>query len=345
MEERIKRKRSFAKNNDFEKIGGVIEGYIKGECLFTRHRDVYEIKKAWPKIAGDFISSNTSIVSLNEGVLIINATASPFLFHLSSFKKKYLNDINSMFPQLAVKEIFFKVGKINSGEAVEKCRTEEIIEQAKCDEIKSYNIENIEIAEDALSSIKDFVSSLNISDCELKEKILNAAKTIYKITQYKKRNGYVECDMCSSLFLVKTQNAGKNDIIINGCCEYCLFKIKTELKKSVLRIKERPWENYEIHVKDFTDVDFREFEYIRKIEFKRAKENVEELIRRYVTEETEESFVLLDENIRRALSLHEHRNYYEVVSFGEKGLDLIANILGPNARAVFARGSMISRFK
>ncbi|HOD40959.1 MAG TPA: DciA family protein [Candidatus Wallbacteria bacterium] len=328
----------------FEPIDAIAQRYVNQLPAAGQYRDINEIKKMWPDISGDFICSNTAVTSLKDGNLIITAASTPFLFHLRSAKKNYINTINQRLGYNAVKEIFYKIGVIRRETDNKPSMFDEVRDYAKKNEVMFYSIENVEIPDDVQASINDFVASLNIKDSDLCEKIEGAAKVIYKVTQYKKRNGYAECAMCSSLYdktIVSDTQEASGD---NGVCEYCRFKLSRSLGAAVKRITANPWENYEAHTLKCPDTGFREFEYIRKREFMRVKEEVDGLVKKFIMSESAEVFKELDYKIRLALCLYETQNYFEIKEFGAGRLEIMAAALGPNARAVYARGALAVKF-
>lgn len=342
-----RRKRLRGRGHDFEPVAAIAERHVAEAPAAAAMRDLEAVKKIWRDIAGDFICSNTSIASLRDGALTITAIATPFLFHLRSAKVNYIEQINARLRPGAVREIFYRIGPVKGEAAEESGLFEEARAIAKRGDITSFEIENIEVPSEVISSINDFVGSLKTGDAELDSKIAAAAVTIYKVTQYKKRHGYVECAVCSSLYFKRSEadNEARGAAgLPNDACEYCGFRITRMMAPAARRINERPWENFEAHSAAFPDTKFREFEYIRKREFEKARDEVDGLVKRFVMSEAPEDFAKLDRAIRLAMSLHGSFNYFEVKEFGPAKLDLMAELLGPNARAAFARGAMVAKF-
>lgn len=334
----------------FEPIAEIADRHVNESPAAAGQRDTAAVKKIWRDIAGDFIGSNTAITSLKDGNLTITARATPFLFHLRSAKKNYISQINERLRPGAVKEIFYRIGTVKT-EAEETTVFDEIRQSAKRDEVMFYEVENIEVPDDVVSSIVDFVASLKITDAELAEKMINAAKTIYRVTQYKKRHGYVECSVCSALYYRRSAAAedGREEAFGPGggdadTCDYCGFRLSKMMPGVIKRIVEYPWENYEAHTVKFPDTKFREFEYIRKRELEKVKREVEDLVKKFVMSEAPEDFAKLDSKIRLAMSFYENINYFEIKEFGAARLDKMAAVLGPNARAAFTRGAMVAKF-
>ena len=339
-------RRTRGAGHGFEPVAGIAQRHVDESPAAAGQRDTAAVKKIWRDIAGDFIGSNTAITSLKDGNLTITARATPFLFHLRSAKKNYISQINERLRPGAVKEIFYRTGAVKT-EAEETTMFDEIRQSVKRDEVMFYEVENIEVPEDVVSSIVDFVASLKLTDAELAEKMINAAKTIYRMTQYKKRHGYVECAVCSALYYRRSAAAEDGREESGGgadTCDYCEFRLSKMMAGVIKRIAEYPWENFEAHTVKFPDTKFREFEYIRKREFARVKIEVEELVKKFVMSEAPEDFAKLDSKIRLAMSLYENVNYFEIKEFGAARLDRMAAALGPNARAAFTRGAMVAKF-
>jgi len=345
-----RRKRSRGPENNFEPINVIAERYVNQLPGADRYRDLVLVKKIWQDISGDFIYSNTAVTSLKDGVLVITAASSPFLFHLRSAKKSYIEQINERIGAGFLTEIFYKIGSLKRP-IEKKTMFDEIKDYAANNQVMFYEIENIEIPDDVLSSINDFIVSLKIIDAELCEKIMDAAKVIYRVTQYKKRNGYVECAMCASLYYKDAAVSGGVEMAENrhdwcqaDTCHYCRFKLSKMMAGAIERVINYPWEHYELHAAKCPETKFKEFEYIKKRQLVLVKSEVEILIKKYIISESAETFAELDRKVRQALSLHGSYNYFEVKEFGRDRLDLMAAVLGPNARAVYARGAMAVKF-
>jgi len=314
-------------------IGPAIASVLM-EPQFAECRKSADLKKIWKEVAGDFIASNTSVNDFKNGVITIFTKASAFAFQLKSLKAGYISAMNAKCPGLSITEIYFKVGRVTE-DVRKKTHVEEIIERAREEELAHYNIENIEIPADVEAAIKDFVNTLNISDEKLLEKTLEITRNIYKVSQYKKRNGFIECKICDFL-----HEAAKNS---DGLCDYCKTRMEKTLSACRARIIEKPHESYEKFSEFYPDIKYREFNFVKQLEIERIKKDLAGLIEKYIREETREIFTMVEKSVRTAMSLSENENYFEVSEFGEKKLQRIADVLGPNARTVFAKGMFLSK--
>lgn len=330
------------KINNFESVHQIALRYIEEKLNVPYEVKIFEkIKKIWFEINGDLVKTHTFPFTLKDETLIVKVSNPPLLFYLNSTKSEYINKINEFLKQKVIKNIIYKISDLPNKDLDEKLSNsliDKIKNQVKEEKIRLYEINNIEIPKDVMVSIDDFIRSLNIRDNNLSEKIKSATCTIYKVMQYKKRHGYVECVICSTLFKPSNKT---NDF--ENICEYCNLKLTHNLKKSYEHIVKNPWENYETHALKYPDITYKEFEYLKNKELKKIKLEVENLLKKYVMTEKIEDFKELDYKVRYVMSLHEEKNYFEIKEFGEVYLNKIAQVLGVNTKNIFARGNIINK--
>ncbi|MEZ7892906.1 MAG: DUF721 domain-containing protein [Candidatus Wallbacteria bacterium] len=318
-----------------EVLGEIINDIIN-KPEYNELKKFDNIKKAWCEVCGDFISSNTIVRGFQNGVLLILAKASAFVFELNTLKKRYIASIRKALPSYGINDIFFKVGSAaDFSQKAPDIVIDELLYRVKENEVMFYNIDNIEVPDDVKNGINLFIDSINYSDPELKQKAYNVSIIVYKVNQYKKRNGYIECKVCSGLFLDETK---KSDI-----CVYCSDRLKHSLKMNKTAILEKPWEGYETHSSFYPDISFLEYSYLKNREIDRLKKEMDELILQYVRSESADIFRIIDNKIRTALCLSQSRNYFEANDCGGEFLDLISKVLGQNVKAVYARGMFLSK--
>ena len=317
-------------------ILGEIINIIINKPEYDELKKFDNIKKAWREASGDFISSNTILRGFQNGVLLIFVKASAFVFELNTLKARYIASLRKALPSYGISDIFFKVGSLaDFSQKSPDTVVDELLYKVKENEVMFYNIENIEVPEDVKASINLFIDSINYSDPELKQKAYNVSIIVYKVNQYKKRNGYIECKVCSGLFLDETK---KSDI-----CIYCADRLKHSLKINKMAIIEKPWESYDIHSSRYPDISFLEYSYIKNCELDIIKKEMDELILQYVHSESSEIFKNIDQKVRTAISLSQSKNYFEMNEPGNEFLNLINQVLGQNVKAVYARGLFLSK--
>lgn len=312
----------------------MIAGLI-GQEKFESQRALEVIKKAWKEISGDFIRSNTRVVSFENGVLKISARTGAFVFQLKSMKEQYISGLNRLSAPFKIRDIEFRAGKLLPDSASPgPARPDVTRDDVPGDEGYFDDIENIEVPDDVMASIKAFIESVGFSDGEIREKALRATVDFYRIGQAKRKAGYVECGVCRVLF----KPAGER-----GVCSGCVTRLRSALVSNRRRIVTLPQESYEEHAANLPGISFGEYSFIREEEFARARMEAESFGRQYISSEDGEIFKKLSSAVRLGLSLRSFRNYLTADKFSDDDIKAIGDHFGPATKAVFIRGMLVAK--
>ena len=133
------------------------------------------IRGRWFEIVGS-LSTKSEPLWIKEDTLYILVEDSIYLHHMSMNKNKYLKKIEEILKKVYIKDMRFKVSRVN-----------------KVDYFK-ISLENKENFEK-----KEFVSELK--DLTLEKKIEILKRKSQERDEILKREGYKKCDFCGTMFL------------------------------------------------------------------------------------------------------------------------------------------------
>lgn len=117
----------------------------------------YKALLMWDDVAPKMIA-RTQPVGIKDGKMIVSVTDSVVLHQLSLFKRKYIDKINMMLGKETVKEIIFRVGKVQ-----QRSRTTE----NRDDYIR--RLHSIQLDQDQLARINELVGQ--IEDGEIRDSL------------------------------------------------------------------------------------------------------------------------------------------------------------------------------
>lgn len=86
-----------------------LEGLLK-ELGIQGGMDEERLRKAWVKVAGDFVAKHAEPESLKKGVLVLVVVQPSMRFHLEQMKGKLLKNLRDELGEGVVKQVRFKVG-------------------------------------------------------------------------------------------------------------------------------------------------------------------------------------------------------------------------------------------
>lgn len=109
----------------------------------------------WYNLASNLVS-RTEPVGVNQGRLFINVTDSVTLHQLTFFKRQYIEKINGMMGRNVVRDIVFRIGRVEKKEQNEESQEEYV-----------RRLNSVQLDQDELMKIDDIVSQ--IEDEELRE--------------------------------------------------------------------------------------------------------------------------------------------------------------------------------
>jgi len=150
-----------------QSIKSILPGVIKRTGISGKMKEC-EALLMWDKVASSLVS-RTKAVGISRGRMSINVTDSVVLYQLTLFKKEYIDKINKMLGKRLVRDIIFRVGRVereklsaeNRDEYIKRLHSVELDqnEMTQIDEITA-QIEDEEIR----SSLKElFISQSQLS--------------------------------------------------------------------------------------------------------------------------------------------------------------------------------------
>jgi len=120
----------------------------------------------WDDVASN-LASRTEAVGISSGRMSVNVTDSVILHQLTFYKRKYIDKINLMLGKRIVKDIVFRVGKIEKEKPAREDR-EDYIRQ----------LHSIQLDEDELERIDEIVAQIEDEEIRgsLRDLFTNQAK-------------------------------------------------------------------------------------------------------------------------------------------------------------------------
>ena len=227
---------------------------------------------SWREIVGIQLASKTCPLKLFKGTLYLTVSDSQWMQTLLFIKSEIIQKLNKQFPDLKIKEIIGRVGKIPAD--VEKLvknaswpswEEEEIIEKPK--------VNNSELVK-------------TIDECQ--QKLSARLKGL-------EEKGYKLCKICRA-------NVTRSK---DGVCAMCLFDHRSDIRmKSRTLIAETPWLTYEevcLEQKELTKI---EYDYIKNELLNETIKMVDELYSDLKYDYDEETAEMLRKEIIRGIILY-----------------------------------------
>ena len=154
-----------------QSIKGILEDVISRSDM-ERKMEECEALLVWDVVASS-LAARTQPFGISRGRMLINVTDSVMLHQLTFYKKEYIDKINLMLGKRVVRDIIFRVGRIEKrgqttedrDEYVERLRSieldqdemtriDEIISQIEDEEIRD-SLKKLFISQSQLSKIRD----------------------------------------------------------------------------------------------------------------------------------------------------------------------------------------------
>ncbi len=149
-----------------QSIKGILQYVISQEGM-NRKLDECEALLVWDDVAPT-LAIRTQPISISRGRMSINVTDSVMLHQLTFFKKEYIDKINLMLGKRIVRDIIFRVGKVEGrGQATES--RDEYIKRLHSVELSQDEIAKIDeiIGQVKDEEIRDSLKELFISQAQL----------------------------------------------------------------------------------------------------------------------------------------------------------------------------------
>ena len=160
-----------------QNIKGILENLMRRLGMDEKLEECQALL-LWDDVASN-LASRTEAVGISSGRMSVNVTDSVILHQLTFYKRKYIDKINLMLGKRIVKDIVFRVGKIEKEKPAREDR-EDYIKQ----------LHSIQLDENELERIDEIVAQIEDEEIRgsLKELFTNQAKlSKYRQTQDPRR--------------------------------------------------------------------------------------------------------------------------------------------------------------
>lgn len=137
-------------------IKGVLQGVMNRTGLDERLEEGRALI-LWDEVASS-LATRTEPIKITHGKMSINVTDSVVLHQLTLYKNKYIDKINRMLGKRVVRDIVFRVGKVNKRGQLAENRDEYI-----------KKLHNVKLNENELTKIDEITSQ--IKDSELRDSL------------------------------------------------------------------------------------------------------------------------------------------------------------------------------
>ena len=97
--------------SEFVHIGPVMKRLLK-ECENTGGRQLRQICAIWDEVVEPAIADNARPAAINNAILLVHVTSSPWLHQLQFLKKDILAKLNAALDAPVIDDLLFKIGPI-----------------------------------------------------------------------------------------------------------------------------------------------------------------------------------------------------------------------------------------
>lgn len=179
------------------------------------------LKARWNEVVGEVAKKSTPLY-IREGTLYSLVEGPVFLQHMNMNKNNYLQRANKILKGNYLQDMRFKVGKIS----IEEYFHEDNIVGGEDDEII--------LTREELEEIR--ISSMEISDTEVRDKIIHLKEESLKREKYLAKKGYKKCTICGT---PHDRNEG-------NLCRICENKRVKDREEKIFKIFSKdPYTSYE----------------------------------------------------------------------------------------------------
>lgn len=149
-----------------QSIKDILENVLSQSGL-DRGMEECKALSVWDDVASN-LAARTEPTGISHGRMYVNVTDSVILHHLTFLKKKYIEKINLLLGKDVVKDIVFRVGKIDKKRQITESREDYItrLHNVKLDQDKVARIDEI-VAQVEDEEIKQSLRELFISQAKL----------------------------------------------------------------------------------------------------------------------------------------------------------------------------------
>ena len=140
-----------------QSIKGVLQGAINRTGINERKLEECKALLLWDEVTPSLIT-RTQPVSISRGRMFINVTDSVILHQLTFYKKEYMDKINLIAGKRFVRDIVFRVGKVERRDRTAESRGEYI-----------KRLHSVELKQDEMTQIDEITAQ--IEDEELRNSL------------------------------------------------------------------------------------------------------------------------------------------------------------------------------
>lgn len=141
-------------------ISGLVQNFISQSGM-NRKLEECEALLLWDRVASS-MATRTQPVAITRGIMFINVTDSIVLHQLTFYKKEFIDKINLMFGKRVIRDITFRVGRVERRKQDAESRDEYI-----------KRLHSIELNQDEITRIDDITGQIE------DEEIRNSLKELF----------------------------------------------------------------------------------------------------------------------------------------------------------------------
>lgn len=141
-------------------ISGLVQNFISQSGM-NRKLEECEALLLWDRVVSSMVT-RTQPVAITRGIMFINVTDSVVLQQLTFYKKEFIDKINLMFGKRVIRDITFRVGRVEGREQDAESR-DEYMERLR----------SIELNQDEITRIDDITGQIE------DEEIRNSLKELF----------------------------------------------------------------------------------------------------------------------------------------------------------------------
>ena len=153
-----------------QNIKGILENLMKRLGMDEKLEECQALL-LWDDVASN-LASRTEAVGISSGRMSVNVTDSVILHQLTFYKRKYIDKINLMLGKRIVKDIVFRVGKIQKEKPAKENKEDYIMQ-----------LHSIQLDEGELERIDEIVAQ--IEDEEIRGSLRELFTSQAKLSKYR----------------------------------------------------------------------------------------------------------------------------------------------------------------
>jgi len=153
-----------------QSIKGILENVLRRAGMDEKIEEC-RVLLLWDDVASN-LAARTEPVGITRGRMAINVTDSVVLHQLTFYKRKYIDKINLMLGKHVIRDIVFRVGKVEKRKRVTESRDDYI-----------RRLHSLQLRQDELARIEEIVAQ--IEDEEIRDSLRELFISQSKLTKYR----------------------------------------------------------------------------------------------------------------------------------------------------------------